>query len=140
MAIIFRIKLFGGNFEPEANIGQTFKNQTLSRYNLETLPGWGQGSDHEFGELPSEVEFMKQAVDNNSYDLSQTETFASIVPCYDTEIRTSKFNLGVSLYPNVEYRHYRLDYKRGNLNVGNYVYSDVTNHGYVLFKPMLHVQ
>ncbi len=135
-----RIKLFGGNFEPEANIGQTFKNQTLSRYNLETLPGWGQGSDHEFGELPSEVEFMKQAVDNNSYDLSQTETFASIVPCYDTEIRTSKFNLGVSLYPNVEYRHYRLDYKRGNLNVGNYVYSGVTNHGYVLFKPMLHVQ
>lgn len=134
------MKLSGGNFEPFAVIGQTFKKQTLSRYNLETLPGWETGSNHEFGELPSEVEFMKQAIDNNSYDLSQTETFASINPSYDNGIGIKNSSLFYSLSAEVEYRHYRLDYRRGNLNTGDYVYSGVTNHGYVLFNPMLHLQ
>ena len=134
------MKMFDGNVEADVLFGQNFKNQTLSRYNLETLPGWGQGSGHEFGELPSEVEFMKQTIDNNSFDLSQTETFANISPSYDTEININKFKLAVLLHPNVEYHHYRLNYKRGNLNTGDYVYSGITNHGYVLFNPWLYVQ
>ena len=134
------MNLLGGNFEPMAEIGQEFKRKTLSRYNLETLQGWGADSEYMFGELPSEVDFMKQAIDNNSYDMRQTETFASIVPSFDACYSIKKTDLDVSLYPNVEYHYYRLDYKRGNANMGDYVYSGVTHYNYVLFNPSLFVQ
>lgn len=128
------MRLLGGRLEAFVSVGQRYNKQTNSRYNLETLTGWEEGSQHEFGELPSEREFLYNALDNdNSFDLFLTDTYQDFIPEYIYEINKEKSSTLIYVVPEISNHHYRLDYTRGN------VYSGVTKHDALLLKPQFRI-
>ncbi len=123
-----------GRLELSTSIGQTNQKRIFSRYNLETLADWGAGSDHEFGALPSEVEYMKQAFDNgNSYNLHEIDNYFTIDPNYYYEVNREKTNTVYDLYLTTSRHHFHFDYLRGN-------YSGITSKNYLLFSPKINIK
>ncbi len=112
--------------------GRGLQKRTYSRYNLETLADWGAGTDHEFGALPSEMEYMKTALDNhNSYDLHEIDNYVGIRPNYCLDMEKDGVFTVVDVYLTTYRHHYHFDYTRGN------VYKGVTSRSFVLFSPQL---
>ena len=128
-ALIFIPK---GRLDISLDVGRCIKDRTFSRYNLHTLEGWGAGSDHEFGELPSEIEYMKYALDNrNSYDLHEIGNYMGIDPTLYFEIERKNSTTTYALEFTTYRHHYHFDYTQGD------VYSGVTSKAFVLFSPQL---
>lgn len=134
--MIFR--LLGGRIEAEASAGQRFRKQVYSRYNLHDLAGWGAESDHGFGELPSQREFLRDVMEDNSFDMFQVETYQSVAPEYIREFEHKSGYTTIDVTLDVEHNHRRLDYTRGKLSANPY-YSDVTRDDIVLFNPDLSI-
>ena len=118
-----------------ADLGQKIRWREYSRYNLDALSEWAEDTEHRLGELPSETEFMLQAVDQqNSYDLREYDNYQKVYVNYQYDhLRQKKDTIRslitVFMQMPITYHHYRLDYTRGN------VYSGITRRNAILLDP-----
>ncbi len=117
--------------QPGYAFGQRHVHKDNAIYRLERLAGWGYGTAHPLGMLPSEQEHLVSAKDGqNSYERLETETWHEagvyIKDDHWDKSNGNYFHFDVRL-PFRMTRN-RLDYKRAD-------YDGVTTRSTVLFQP-----
>lgn len=110
---------------------QEYKSNTQNYYDLHNIGGWGMGSEHPLGELPSNYE-MENAVDrNNSYhSTDMTKTYSGT-----TYITYQNYNDSVNFFV-----HLSLPYRvaKQTYNYHSYIH-ELRTRDYTDFSPMGYV-
>lgn len=122
--------------QPSYTFGQSYTHKDNTIYRLERLAGWGFGTDHPLGMLPSEQELLVSAIDRqNSYERMETETWHEV----GVYIKDDHWAQGTGNYFHFDMRlpltvtHNRFDYMRAD-------YDRVTTRNTVLFQPSARVE
>ncbi len=122
--------------QPGYTFGQNYSHKDNTIYRLERLAGWGYGTDHPLGMLPSEQEQLVSAMDQqNSYERRETDTWHTaevyIKNDHWADSTWNYFHFDVRLPLNMT--HNRLDYMRAD-------YDGVTTRNTVFFQPSAKVE
>ncbi|WP_288082615.1 outer membrane beta-barrel protein [Xylanibacter rodentium] len=122
--------------QPGYTFGQSHIHKDNTIYRLERLAGWGFGTDHPLGMLPSELEQLTSAIDGkNSYERRETETWHEVGVYIKDDHWAEKtgnyFHFDVRLPLTVT--HNRFDYMRAD-------YDRVTTRNTVFFQPSARVE
>lgn len=121
---------------PSYTFGQSLTHKDNTIYRLERLAGWGYGTDHPLGMLPSEQELLTSAIDGqNSYERRETETWHEvglyIKDDHWAEGTGNYFHFNINLPLTIT--HNRFDYMRAD-------YDGVTTRTTVFFQPSAKVE
>lgn len=122
--------------QPGYTFGQSYSHRDNTIYRLERLAGWGYGTDHPLGMLPSEQEQLASTIDRqNSYERRETDTWHKV----EVYIKDDHWAEGTGNYFHFDMRlpvtmtHNRFDYTRAD-------YKGVTTRNIVLFQPSARVE
>lgn len=122
-------------FNYSYTFGQDIADKDYALNRLEALDGWGAGTDHGLGALPSTVDFTLRTTDTqNSYSQSQTNTWhqASVYHRWNgTDKRDNYWDYRITL--PLRFVHYSLDYKRA-------AYDGNSTRNTVRFLPSVNVK
>jgi len=119
---------------PSYSFGQARTDNDYALQRLDQLDGWGEGTEHELGALPSEVDYALHTLDlQNSFALGQTDTWhdLSLYSKWEGSGRQGNSEIGywrVSLTLPVRFMHRKLDYARA-------AYDGITRRHTVFFQP-----
>lgn len=123
------------NFRLAYGFGQDITDKDYALNRLEALDGWGAGTDHELGALPSTVDFTLRTTDTqNSYSQSQTNTWHQVEFYHGwngMDKRNNYWDYRITL--PLRFIHYSLDYKRAT-------YDGNSTRNTVRFLPNVNVK
>ena len=114
---------------------QNFQSTTQQYYDLHNIDGWGIGSEHPLGELPSNYDWEVNAIDkNNSYrSTDMTKTYGGY-----TQINYQMYNDSVSFYTYLSLPYLvanqRYNYHGNIETLRTRDYSDFSPQGYVYYR------
>lgn len=120
------------NISARIGYGQEYEMQDRQYHRLDQLDGWGLGSAHEFGELPSTRDSLLMCIDaRNSYRGNlMSKTFYTGMNA-DWQIYNDSIQAYANLQMPVSYKDDRLDYH------STYLTTKVSRHNWFL-QPTLY--
>lgn len=116
---------------PRYTIGQSRTEDDYALERLDRLDGWGEGTEHGLGVLPSEVDYTLRTLDlQNSYQMEEVETWhqPALYAKWEGEGRHKTGYWRIYLNLPVRFTHRRLDYARA-------AYDGISRRNNVSFQP-----
>ena len=122
--------------EPGYTFSQSFRHQDNLLYRLDRLDGWGEGTDHALGTLPSEADELLRALDtDNSTERQQRSSThtGKLDLLYNINLNDNDRAFKAAATFTVNYEHQWLDYAQGT-------YDGVTTRNFALYHALFDLE